>query len=63
MEFFEWFFLNKGRMPDGLFSLPHLLTVTIILVSLIGLAFFLGRKYKNNPKAIDNPPTHTLLLI
>lgn len=53
MEFFEWFFLNKGRVPDGLFSLPHLLTVTIVLVSLMGLAFFLGRKYKNNPKAID----------
>ena len=53
MEFFEWFFLNKGRVPDGLFSLPHLLTVSIVLVSLMGLAFFLGRKYKNNPQAID----------
>ena len=53
MNFIDWFFWNKGRTPDGLFSLPHLLSVTIILLGLIGLALFLGHKYKNNEKAIN----------
>ena len=53
MKFIEWFFLNEGREPDGLFSLAHILTVTVILVSLALVAFNLGRKYKDNPKAID----------
>ena len=53
MEFINWFFFNEGREPDGLFSLTHILTITIILLSLSFLAFFLGKKYKNDQKAID----------
>ena len=33
MKFIEWFFLNKGREPDGLFSLAHIVTVTVILIT------------------------------
>ena len=53
MKFIEWFFLNKGREPDGLFSLAHIVTVTVILLFLSLVAINLGRKYKENPKAID----------
>ena len=53
MKFIEWFFLNEGREPEGLFSLAHIVTVTVILVLLSVVAINLGRKYKDNPKAID----------
>ena len=53
MKFIDWFFFNKGRTPEGLLSPTHIITVTITLLLLIGLAFFLGHKYKNNPKAIN----------
>ena len=54
MKFFKWFFLNEGRNPDGLFSFAHLFTVTFVLILLVGLFVFLGYKYKNNNKAINN---------
>ena len=53
MNFFEWFFLNKERAVDGMFSRAHLFTVTFILVHLVAIALYLGFKYKNNPKAIS----------
>ena len=54
MNFYEWFFLEEvngvRRAPAGLFSLSHILTVTLTLVALITLAVFLGKKFKNDPK-------------
>ena len=49
--FYDWYFLEKGRTGDALFSWPHLLSVTLTLAIFFGLAVLLGRKYKNNPKA------------
>lgn len=54
MKFIEWFFLNEGRTPEGLFSFAHIFSVTIVLIILVGLYVFLGIKYKNNQKAINN---------
>ena len=51
MSFYEWFFLEKDRPPAGLFSWSHLLSVTIILGFFVWLGFFLGKKYKENPRA------------
>jgi len=50
MSFYEWFFLEKGRPPAGLFSWSHLLSVTIALVIFVFLGVFLGKKHKGNPK-------------
>ena len=50
MNFYEWFFLEKGRSGDALFSWPHLLSVTVTLAIFFGLAVFLGKKFKNDPK-------------
>lgn len=54
MNFYEWFFLEEvngvKRAPAGLFSLSHILTVTLTLAALLTLAVFLGKKFKNNPK-------------
>lgn len=51
MNFYDWFFLEKGRKPAGLFSWSHLLSVTVVLAAFIVLSIVLGKKYKNNPKA------------
>lgn len=48
--FYEWFFLEKGRTGDALFSWPHLLSVTLTLILFLGLGFFLGKKYRDNQK-------------
>ena len=53
MNFYNWFFLSEGRKPEGLFSFAHLFTVTLVLVALVGVAIFLGLKFKNNKKAIN----------
>ena len=50
MNFYEWFFLEKGRAPAGLFSFGHIFSVTITLAILIALAIFLGRKFRNDDK-------------
>ena len=50
MSFYEWFFLEKGRTGDALFSWPHLLTVSLTLALAIALGVFLGKRYKNHPK-------------
>ena len=50
MNFYDWFFLEKGREPAGLFSLAHLLTVTLTLAAFLALAVFLAKKFKDNPK-------------
>lgn len=50
-QFYEWFFLEKGRTGDALFSWQHLLSVTLTLALFIFLAVFLGKKYKENEKA------------
>ena len=50
MGFYEWFFLEKDRSPAGLFSWQHLLSVTLTLVLLVGLGFFLGIKFRENKK-------------
>ena len=51
MSFYEWFFLEKDRPAAGLFSWSHLLSVTIILAGFVWLGYFLGKKYRDNPKA------------
>lgn len=53
MTFYEWFFLEKDRAGDALFSWPHLLSVTLILGGFLALAILLGRKYRGNQKAED----------
>ena len=50
MNFYDWFFLEKGREPAGLFSLAHLLTVTLTLAAFLTLAVFLAKKFKGDPK-------------
>ena len=50
MNFYEWFFLEKGRQPAGLFSVSHLLTVTLTLAAFLALAVFLGKKFKEDVK-------------
>ena len=54
MNFYEWFFLEEvngvKRPAAGLFSVSHLLTVTLTLAALLVLAVFLGKKFKNDPK-------------
>ena len=50
MNFYKWFFLEEGRTPAGLFSLSHLLTVTLTLAVFLTLAIFLAKKFKGNPK-------------
>ena len=50
MNFYEWFFLEKDREPVGLFSFGHLFTVTLTLAIMIGLAIFLGKKFKDDAK-------------
>ena len=50
MNFYEWFFLEKDRSPEGLFSLPHLLSVTLTLGLFLFVAIWLGKKFRDNPK-------------
>ena len=63
MNFYEWFFLEKDRPAAGLFSWSHLLSVTITLVGLTILGYFLGKKYKDNPKAQRNVLIITSILL
>ena len=50
MDFYKWFFLEEGRTPAGLFSLSHILTVTLTLAIFLTLAVFLGKKFKGDYK-------------
>ena len=50
MNFYEWFFLEKGRQPAGLFSVDHLFSVTLTLAIFLALAVFLGRKFRDDEK-------------
>ena len=50
MNFYEWFFEEKGRAPAGLFSFGHLFSVTLALAIVITLAIFLGKKFRDNEK-------------
>lgn len=51
MNFYEWFFLQKDRTAEGMFSFAHIFSVSVALAIFLALAFFLGRKFKDNPKA------------
>lgn len=53
MNFYEWFFVQEGRTPEGYMSLEHILSVTITLIVFIAFAIILGIKIKNNSKAIN----------
>ena len=48
MDFYRWFFLEEGRTPAGLFSLSHILTVTLTLAIFLTLAVILGKKFKGD---------------
>ena len=50
MNFYNWFFLEEGRTPAGLFSFQHLFTVTVALALYLTLAVFLAKKFKDDPK-------------
>ena len=50
MDFYKWFFLEEGREPAGLFSLAHILTVTLTLAFFLTLAVFLAKKFKGDSK-------------
>ena len=54
MNFYDWFFLEKGRAPAGLFSWSHLLSVTLILGAFIALAIILGKRFKGDAKKQRN---------
>lgn len=53
MGFFEWFFLNEGRVVEPLFSQTQIFAITFAVVHLFGLAIYLGNKYKNNTIAVN----------
>ena len=53
MNFYEWFVLNEGRVIEPFFSKAHIFTVTFFLFHCVVILFYLGRKYKDNPKAIE----------
>lgn len=50
MNFYEWFFLQKDRTPEGMFSFAHIFSVSITLTIFILGAYLLGKKYKDNEK-------------
>lgn len=50
MQFYEWFFLETGRTPEGLFSFWHIFSVTVALAIFFFLAIFLAKRFKDNPK-------------
>lgn len=50
-EFYDWFFLETGRVGDALFSWQHLLSVSLALAIFLIGAVLLGRKYKGNKNA------------
>ena len=50
MSFYDWFFEEAGRTPEGLFSFAHIASVTISLGITIALAVILGRLFKNDSK-------------
>lgn len=50
MNFYEWFFEEKGRAPAGLFSFGHIFSVTLALAIYLTLAAFLAKKFKDNVK-------------
>lgn len=50
MNFYEWFFEEKGREPAGLFSFGHIFSVTLALLIFLALAIFLGKKYRGDEK-------------
>jgi hypothetical protein len=58
MNFYEWFFEEKGREPAGLFSFGHLFSVTLTLLIFLALAIFLGKRFKG-----DEKKTNLVLLI
>ena len=51
MNFYNWFFLQEGRTPEGMFSFAHIFSVSVALTIFLCAAFLLGRKFKNNEKA------------
>ena len=52
MNFYEWFFEEKGREPAGMFSFGHIFSVTLTLAIFITLAIFLGKRFRNDEKKI-----------
>ena len=51
MNFYQWFFLEIDRQPEGLFSFWHIFSVTLALAITAGLAVLLAWKFKNRPTA------------
>lgn len=51
--FYEWFFLEEGRTPEGLFSFWHIFSVTLALALTAGLAILLAKLFKDNKKKIN----------
>lgn len=49
-DFYNWFFLQEGRTPEGYMSWQHLVSVTITILIFFSFAIFLGIKFKNNKK-------------
>ena len=50
MSFYDWFFLEKGRTIEGMFSFAHLFSVTVALAVAVVLAVFLGKRTRFAPK-------------
>ena len=48
MSFYDWFFFETGRTPEGLFSFGHLASCTIALAIFLSLAVILGKKFKDD---------------
>ena len=51
MNFYDWFFLQVDRTPEGMFSFAHLASVSVALAIFVCAAYLLGRKFKNDPQA------------
>lgn len=50
MNFYDWFFLEKDRVPEGLFSFWHIFSVTISLALFGFLAVLLAKKTRKSPR-------------
>ena len=46
MNFYQWFFLEEGRTPEGMFSFAHIASVTVTLALFALIAIFCSKKLK-----------------
>ena len=47
-QFYNWYFLEQGRTPEGMFSWQHILSVTLTLALFGFLGIFVARRFKSH---------------